>query len=152
VRRRRTLILISAAVIVFLAVSALLARIWSADGAETDAVTALIQAEARGDQTAMINRIQGCSASTACRARVSTDATALRQPGSVEILRLDPSTGFSFGGTLGTARIAWKSPSSTPIVQCVRVRRSGNALKGLTIELLEISARIKNDAACPARF
>jgi hypothetical protein len=152
VRRRQTLILIATAVVAFLAVSALLARVWSADGAETDAVTALIQAEARGEKTAMISRIQGCSVSTACRARVTTVATALKQQGAVVILRLNPSTGFSFDGTLGTARVAWKSLSSPPIVQCVRVRRSGNALKGLRIELLEISARIKSDADCPARF
>jgi hypothetical protein len=39
-----------------------------------------------------------------------------------------------------------------PVVQCVRVKRAGNALSGLHIELLEISARIKSDQDCPARY
>jgi hypothetical protein len=34
----------------------------------------------------------------------------------------------------------------------VRVRRAGNAFSGLHIELLALSARIKSDADCPARF
>lgn len=142
----------TAVVVVSLGVSALLARVWSADGAENDALTSLIQDEARGDQHAMMTRIQNCSATPACRARTAALASQLRQSGGVSILRINPSTGFSFSGTLGNARVAWKSPSSLPIVQCVRVRRSGNAISGLRIELLEISARIKSDADCPTRF
>jgi hypothetical protein len=32
------------------------------------------------------------------------------------------------------------------------VRRAGNAISGITIELLELSRRIKSDADCPGRF
>ncbi len=151
-RRPRILALIAVAVVLFLAVSALLARAFSADGAERSAITSLIEAEARGDQSAMVDRINGCGASAACRARVSSDVATLQHPGAVSIIQLQPSTGFSLTGTLGTARVAWNVGSSLPIVQCVRVRRTGNVLRGLRVELLEISRRIKSDADCPARY
>lgn len=150
--RRLYLVLILLAVVVFLAVSSLLARVWSADGAEQSAVTALVKAEARGDQQAMLDRLTGCRASAACSARVASLSVQLRQPGAISILQDQASTGFSLTGTTGTARVAWRSQHSLPIVQCIRVRRRGDALSGLKIELLELSARIKSDADCPARF
>ena len=150
--RRVYLVLILVVVVVFLAVSALLARVWSADGAESSAVTALVKAEARGDRQAMLDRLTGCRANAACRSRVAILSEALQQSGSITILQDQSSTGFSLSGTTGSARVAWKSSSSLPIVQCIRVRRSGDALSGLKIELLAISARIKSDADCPARF
>jgi hypothetical protein len=152
VRRPQIIALIALAVILFLLVSGLLARVWSADGAESAAVAALIRAEARGDENGMLIRMKGCRANVSCTARVGDLATRLREPGTTTILHFQSSTGFSLGGTLGTARVAWKVPSSLPIVQCVRVHRAGNALRGLHIELLAISPRIKSDADCPRTF
>jgi hypothetical protein len=152
VRRTYLLALIGLGVIVFLAVSALLARVWSAEGAERSAITGLLKAEARGDTAAMTARIRGCGADAACQARVRTNAVALTRSGSVAILQLEPSAGFSLSGTVGTARVAWKTRSSLPIVQCVRVKRAGDVLTGLRIELLAISPRIKTDGNCPSRF
>ncbi len=150
---RRTYIALAVlAAVLFLAVSALLARVWSADGAESSAVTALVRDEAHGDQPAMLDRLRGCRADSACRERVASDIAGLRRPGAVSILQEQSSTGFSLTGTLGTARVAWRASSSLPIVQCVRVRRAGDAFSGLRIELLAISRRIKSDADCPARF
>jgi hypothetical protein len=151
-RRRYQIAIGTALLLVFLAVSALLARVFSVDGAERSAITALVAAEARGDAGGMLSRIDGCRGNAACRARVAQDAAALRQAGAVTIIQLQPSSGFSLGSTLGTARVAWNAGSSLPIVQCVRVRRAGNALSGLRVQLLAISARIKSDASCPARF
>ncbi len=150
--RRLYVILIGVAILGFLAVSGLLARVFSADGAEQSAITALVRAEARGDELGTVSRIENCRRSDTCRARVQQDLAALRRPGTVSILQLQTSSGFSLTGTLGTARVAWNAGSSLPVVQCVRVRRAGNALKGLRIELLAISPRIKSDADCPARF
>jgi len=150
--RRTYLLLIGLGVILFFVISALLARVFSADGAERTAITSLLRAEARGDQAAMLSQIQNCRASAVCRARVSANVAALTRPGTVSILQLQPSTGFSLTSTLGTARVAWNVGSSLPIVQCVRVRRAGNALSGLRIELLAISLRINSEADCPARF
>jgi hypothetical protein len=151
-RRTHRLALIGVGVIAFLAVSALLARAWSADGAERSAITTLLKAEARGDAAAMVARIQNCGDSAACQARVHANVAALTRPGAFSILQLEPSAGFSLSGTLGTARIAWKTASSLPIVQCVRVKRAGDVLSGLRIELLAISPRIKTDGNCPASF
>ena len=150
--RRTYLITIAVGVLLFLFVSAVLARVWSADGAETDAVTALVQAEARGDETAVVDRLQGCRASVACRTQVAAYVAELRRAGGVSILQMQLSTGFTLSGHLGSARVAWRSPTSLPIVQCVRVRRAGNAFSGLQIELLALSPRITSDADCPARF
>ena len=56
-------------------------------------------------------------------------------------------------GTEGTARVAWNTSSyGLPIVQCVKVRRGGNPISGLKVELLVVSRRIASDAACPARY
>jgi hypothetical protein len=152
VRRSYVFALIALGVVVFLAVSALLARALSIDGAEQSAITTLLQAEARGDTTSIVARIRDCGASPECQARAQANAQALRRPGSVSVIKLDPSAGFSLGSTLGTARVAWKIGNGLPIVQCVRVRRAGNVLSGLRVELLEISRRIPSDKPCPARY
>lgn len=152
-RRRRLLLLgIPLGLALFLFISLILARVFSADGAERTAITLLIRDEARGNQASMIARITGCARSAACRARVAEDAAALRRPGTVAIVQLQPSAGFSLTGAVGTARVAWTGGGSLPIVQCVRVRRAGDAISGITIELLALSARIKSDADCPRRF
>jgi hypothetical protein len=150
--RRFRLLLIAVGVLVFLVVSALLARVLSVGGAERSAITALVQDESRGDAAGMEARIQGCRTSPSCQYRVEADAAALRRSGTVAILELNASAGFSLTSTTGTARVAWRAGNSLPIVQCVRVKRSGNALSGLHVELLEISARIKSDQDCPARY
>lgn len=151
-RRRYLLLLIGLGVILFLAVSALLARVFSLDGAERAAVTSLVRAEAQGDSGAMLADIDGCRQSPACQARVARDAAKLAHPGSILILQLNLSAGFSLGSTLGTARVAWRAGNGLPVVQCVRVRRAGNALSGLRVELLEISLRIPSGNDCPARY
>lgn len=151
-RRRYLFVLIGLGLVVFLIISALLARAFSIDGAERSAITTVLQAEARGDASAIIVRIQGCGQSAACRARASSDAAALRKPGAVSVIELTPSAGFSLGSTVGTARVAWQIDRGLPIVQCVHVRRAGNVLSGLRVELLEISKRIPSAKDCPARY
>jgi hypothetical protein len=154
VRRSRLIALIAACVVVFFVVSALLARAFSADSAEQSAVTVLLRDEARGDAAAMIRVLRGCSANSACQMRAAQDAAALKRGGQVSILQYTQSTGFSFGSTLGTARVAWEVIDETkPIVQCVRVRRAGNVLSGITIQILSLSLRLKqSDSDCPAHF
>ena len=151
-RRRYLLTLIALGALVFLAISALLARAFSANAAEQSAITDLVKAEAAGNQAAMLARIEGCARSEFCRMRVAHDAAELKRSGEVSIINLQPSTSFSLSGTVGTARVAWRAGSSLPIVQCVRVRRSGDVISGLHVQLLELSARIKSDSPCPARY
>lgn len=151
--RRLYLLLIGLGIIGFLAISALLARVFSTDGAERSAITGLVQAEARGDQAGMASRLQGCRVNVACRGEVAQLSSTLHRAGTVSILQLAPSTGFSLTGTTGIARVAWSVSSvSQPVVQCVQVRRSGDALGGLQVRLLKISGRIRSDGDCPARF
>jgi hypothetical protein len=144
--------LIILGVLLFALISVGLARVFGANGSEQSAITSLVKAEAAGDQSAMLARIQGCAQTATCRTLVAENAAMLKHPGRVSIIQLKPSTSFSLGGMVGTARVAWSAGSSLPIVQCVRVRRSGNVLAGLTVQLLEISARIKSDSDCPARY
>jgi hypothetical protein len=152
--RHRRIVLggIGVGIVVFVAVSFFLARVFAANGAEQSAITDLVRAEAAGNQTAVMSRIYGCSRSASCRERVAQDVAVLRRPGKVSIVQLQPSTSFSIGGMVGTARVAWIAGSSLPIVQCVRVRRAGNLFGGLKVQLLELSVRIKSDTACPARY
>jgi hypothetical protein len=152
VRRPLLFALFAFGVVVFLAITALLARALTVDGAERSAITVLLRAEARGDAAAVVARIKDCRRHAACRARAATNAEALRQPGLVSVIQLNPSAGFSLGSTLGTARVAWRIDGGLPIVQCVLVRRAGNVLSGLRIELLEISRRIKTDSDCPPSY
>lgn len=151
-RRLWVLVIGVVVLIVFLGVSAVLARVFSLDGAEDSAITVLVKDQAAGDRTGAISQIDGCARSVACRARVAANVAALAHPGGVSIIQIQPSAGFSLGETLGTARVAWKIGFSLPIVQCVRVRRAGNAVSGFRVELLEISLRIASDSACPARY
>ena len=148
--RRVYLIGIGIGVIVFLGISLLLARAFNADGNERSAITALIQAEVRGDQNEIIGLMHDCDQSASCRAQAAVNATTLRHPGSVSILQLQPSTGFSLTSTLGYARVAWTVDGSLPRVQCVKVRRAGNVVSGLSIELLSITRKLAGDANCPS--
>jgi hypothetical protein len=147
--RRLRLTLIVLGVILFLAISALLARAFSIDGAERAAITQLVTAEARGDAGAIVRLIVGCGSHPACRAQAARNAERLKHPGRVSIGELNPSAGFSLTSTLGTARVVWRAGSQLPVVQCVRVRRAGDVISGLRIQLLALSARIKSGADCP---
>ena len=146
------LIGIPIAVILFLLISTALARLFSLDGAEDSAITSLVKAEAAGNSAGMVARIQGCAQSSSCRARVSYDASHLRRSGALTILRIDNSAGFSLSGTIGTARVAWRTGFGLPVVQCVKVHRAGSVLSGFRIELLEVSRRITSDAVCPRHY
>lgn len=152
--RRAYVLLISGLVLAaFLLVSALLARLFSVDSAERAAVTTLVQAEAQGNANAVVGQIKNCSSSPACRARAATNAVTLKAPGPISILQLQTAAGgLTFGNTEGVARVAWRIGSGLPIVQCVRVRRTGNPIAGIHIDLLEVSERIPSDHDCPQSF
>lgn len=149
-RRSGRILAVVVAVVAFLLVSAALARVLSANGAERSAISALLDAQARGDSQALIAGIDGCAQSAACRATARRNAAELRSPGKLEIARLDLSTGFSLGGTTGTARVVWTTPSRLTVVQCARVRRGGDVLSGIDVEVLALGRPIGREASCPA--
>jgi hypothetical protein len=148
--RRAYIVAIAVGVLLFLVISGLLARAFSANSAEQDAITSLVTAEASGDANSVLADILDCRATPACRQRAATNAARLKHAGVVSIAQLTPSTSFSLAGEEGTARVAWIVGGSKPITQCVRVRRTGNVLSGLHVELLAVTTRLKTDADCPA--
>lgn len=151
-RRLYVISLIVLGVIVFLFISALLARALTLSGDEQSAVASLMQAEARGDAAAVIAEIDGCSASAACRARAEAVSTKLKHAGNVSVVDYSPSSGFTLGPTLGTARVAWVAGGSLPRVQCVLVRNSGDVLTGFRVHLLKVSVKIRGADTCPKHY
>jgi hypothetical protein len=138
-------------VLLFLAISAALARFLSVENAERDDLVALLQAEANGDAQAMLSRLSACRASPKCTAAVQQDAIKLRRSGPVKILTLTAPTAYALTGKTGTTRVAWTVIGHLPVVQCVGVKRSGNALTGVSVKLLSIGPQIPGEADCPSR-
>jgi hypothetical protein len=147
--RLKRALLATVAVVLFLAASGVLARYFAAENVERDREAALVQAEARGDVPGMLALLPGCRANPACVATVRVDAASLRRPGAVAILSTQSSTDHSLGGSVGETRVAWKVPGRYPVVQCVRVRRSGSFVTGIAVALLRIGPRIGSTADCP---
>jgi hypothetical protein len=150
-RRRRVLrVLFAVSVIVVLVVSAGLARFLSVENAERTDEVALIQAEAEGNTAAMLDQLSGCRESPSCVASVKANASnpRLRRSGAVKILQLEASTAYAPFGATGKTRLAWTVIGTLPVVQCVEVRRTGNLLGGIHLQLLGLSAPIDNEGVC----
>jgi hypothetical protein len=143
-------LLIALGVLVFLVISGLLARFLTTDNVEREDDVALIQAEATGDSAAMLDKLSGCRERPTCVAQVQRDATnpRLRRSGAIKILSLTAATANSPTGATGKTRLAWTVLGKDPIVQCIDVRRTGNALTGVSVKLLSIGAPIENEADC----
>jgi hypothetical protein len=141
---------IAAGVLVFLAISALVARWLTTESRERAAVHRLLSAQASGDPGRMLDQLApSCRADARCRATVAADAGRLRRPGSVKILAYDSKTSYALGAATGLTRVAWTVVGrGLPVVQCVLVRRSGTALAGRGVTLLRISAPIHNESSC----
>jgi hypothetical protein len=147
---RRTLIpLVAAGVLVFAAVSFLLARYLNSEGQERGAVFALLQAQARGDARAMIERIDGCAPDPRCTATARSNAQRLKRPGEVKILAYDSKTAYALGSARGLTRVAWTViDRGLPVVQCVDVERAGTVLAGRAIRLRRLSPPIDRQGTC----
>ena len=145
--RRRWPIIVPA-VIVFLAISLLLARWLSTEGAERDKVHDLLTAQAKGDVAAMLAQLHGCN-DAACRAIVARNAQTLKRRGAVKIVSYESGTSYALGSATGPTRVAWTSLQQGLVeVQCVTVRRSGSVLAGRSVTLLRISAPIDRQGSC----
>lgn len=148
-RRSLKLTLIALAVLVFVVVSAGLARVLSANNAERGAIANLLDAQAGGDGAAVARMIEGCGPGSACAARQQANATKLRRAGDVKIALLTPSSRFVLGDERGVTRVAWSIIGTGQThVQCVGVHRTGNVVSGMGIELTSLSAPIDNEADC----
>ena len=141
--RRAVIVVI---VLVFLAVSAGVARWLTADNAERDKVTALLHAQLRGDAGGMLHELDQCTGG--CVARVRANAARLRRAGRLEIAAYQSETSHALGADTGQTRVVWKTPTSLTVVQCVTVKRTGDPIRGMSIELLGISGPIGRQSAC----
>ena len=135
-------------VLLFLAISGVLARFLSVENVERDDDLAVIEAQARGDVNGMLARLEGCRASPECVARARANASSLRRAGAVKILSLKSTTAYSLAGSTGKTRLAWTVIGKLPVVQCIEVRRTGSFLEGIKVTLLSLSAPIPNEADC----
>jgi hypothetical protein len=146
--RSARLSLIGLAVLLFLAISVVLARWLSLENVERDDVLAVLQAQARGDAAAVLAQLHGCRADPGCVATVEANVRRLRGPGDLKILAYDSHTSYALTSATGKTRVAWKLSGRLPVVQCALVRRSGNALTGLSVTLRALSAPIPLEADC----
>jgi hypothetical protein len=152
VSRARRISLIAAVVVVFIAVSGLVARVLSAASAERSAVVTLIEDQVSGDVAGAIAGVKGCAADTGCSSRTRIRVARLRSPRDrVEVVRFDGPSRFVLGARTGVARIVWKTKTGLPTVQCVRVRRSGDVLSGFHVSLLAVSSPIGREESCAGK-
>jgi hypothetical protein len=74
------------------------------------------------------------------------DLLKQRSHGPVKIIRLDSDTSYSFGTKEGWSRVVWApTVKARPIVQCVRVRRSGGPIGKRTVTLLRLRPPLANN-------
>jgi hypothetical protein len=149
-RRPLRILLVALAAIPFTLVSFGLARVLSANGAERAAIEQLLAAQVRGDAHGVLARLSGCAERPACAAAARANAARLRTPGQLQIVRLDASTSFSRGERTGTARVVWRTTERTTVVQCVEVRRAGDVIHGMSVELRALSRPIPRESSCPS--
>lgn len=141
--------LIAVAVLAFLAVAVILARWLSAEGDERAQVTDLIDAQARGDADAMLDRLdERCRHRPPCVGTVRDNAQRLRSDGEIEIVAYDSATAYAIGAAEGPTRVVWRAPGRLTTVQCVEIERDGNLVAGQPIALLSIGPPIERTAAC----
>jgi hypothetical protein len=140
--------LIVLVVILFFAISGLLARFFATENVERDDILAVLRAEVVGNERGMLAQLSGCVASPTCVAAVKADAASLHRSGSVKILDLTSESNHSLGASTGPTRVAWTVIGHLPTVQCVTVKRSGNFFTGISVALLSIGRPINSEADC----
>ena len=96
--------------------------------------------------SALVARVIGAGSSARSHAIDAVERQA--GPGKFRILRVDGVGGFAVTGRTETARIAWKAGTRLPVVQCVRVRRTGDPFSGYDVSVLRISRPIPREADC----
>jgi hypothetical protein len=96
----------------------------------------------------MVKPMPACARKPSGVATTRGDAISLRRGGAVKILSVKSNTSYALTGATGVTRLAWIAVGRLPVVQCVRVSRTGNALAGIHVVLLSLSAPIPGEADC----
>lgn len=140
--------LIAAAVIAFLAITAIVTRWLGSDTSERAAVERLLKAELRGDADGMLDILR-CP-DQACRDLARGNAGRLRARGDLKIALYQSQTAHSLSSRTKTTRVVWFTRPDETVVQCVLVRRKGNVLAGASVSLLRLSAPlVDRESSCP---
>lgn len=147
--RRRTL-LIAAGLVVFLAISLVLAQVLAGATPEREPILKLLRAQAAGDAPGMLRELPECAGQAGCPARVEALARRLQRRGSPKILSLDSDTAYAFSSRTGPTRVAWTTLESggAATVQCVEVRRDFGLTSGASATLLRLSGPIDPESSC----
>jgi hypothetical protein len=67
----------------------------------------------------------------------------------IRVLRIDGPSRLVLGPRTGTARVVWSTPAKRlPVVQCVRLRRSGDLVVGFEVSVRAVSRPIGREAGC----
>jgi hypothetical protein len=147
VSRKARLTAVILTVVAFMIASALVARVLAAGSDERAAAIAVIKAQVAGRERAMLALLPGCAQRPPCLGRVRDNVRRLRRRGAVKVLTVR-APGFALGARTGTTRIAWKTGTALPVVQCVTARRTGDAFGGYRVRLEDLSAPIGLEASC----
>src|SRR5437764_14517900 len=146
-RAARIGILVAAAV-AFVVISLLVARVLTVGNAERDAAYRIVRAEAAGDQAAVVGRVRGCAADPACVERVRRTIARVQHAGAAKLLRFDGPGGIALTGRSGPARVAWKVGTALPVVQCLRLRTTGDPVGGYTVRITGVEEPTALDEPC----
>jgi hypothetical protein len=140
--------LLAAAAAAFVVLSLVIARALTLGNAERDAVYRLVRAEAAGDQATVLSRVRGCVGDAACIGRVRRTIARVQHPGTAKLLRFDGPGGIALTGRSGPARVAWKVGTALPVVQCVRLRTTGDPVGGYTVRITGVDEPTALDEPC----
>jgi len=146
--RRRHIVPILLVLVVFLVLSAMLARFLSTENVERDDVLAALEAETSGNERELFSQLSGCHAIPRCVSDVELNTANLRRRGQVKIVSLTSATAYSLTGATGHTRVAWVVLGHLPVVQCATVKRTGSFLTGISVSLLVLSKPIPNEGNC----
>ena len=89
------------------------------------------------------------AAGSTARSRAIDAIQAQAAAHDARILRVDGVGGFALAGRTETGRVAWRAGAGLPVVQCVRVRRTGDPLTGYDVTVVGVSRPIAREADCP---
>ena len=81
------------------------------------------------------------------------NATKLRRRGEVKIALYQSQTAHALTSRTKYTRVVWfpSGQEAPTTVQCVLVRRDGNAIAGMTVSLLRITAAFRDrESSCPS--
>ena len=66
-----------------------------------------------------------------------------------EIVRVDAPSRLALGARTSVMRVVWRPGEGLPVVQCVRVRRTGSVVEGFRVRATRLGKPIPTEGSCP---